>query len=283
MARPGRGPLLAAVLAVVAGGCAGGGARPPAGAADPAVAPWQVPPAAVGTQRLYRMSYDGPQQGGSFRLSLRLASRQRYEVRAVDPAGRSLWTLAVSGEEGLWLDHRARAACRLAGNLDLAAAELTPFPLPAVPALLLGRLPAEPAGPVEEAAGAGEEDDEGEGDVGEAAVGVGGDGVVRIAYRDARERRWTATLEGGEPRSWSMSEVGAGSPSLWWLRRGGEAVLSDRIRGAQLRWRQTLAEPLGEGLAAPRVPADFSEVPCDALYGGRPAAASPFDTTGKPF
>jgi hypothetical protein len=230
--------------------------RTPADAATP---PWQIPPSALGTQRLYRVSYDSGDGGGSFRLSLRVASPERYQVRAVDPVGRSLWTLEVAGEEGLWLDHRAGAACRLAGRLDVAAGQLTPFPLAAVPALLLGRLPEAPAGPVE---AIGDEDSAVVNAEPAAREPRGG----RIAYHDALGRRWVAVLEDGVPRSWSMSEREGQAPGLWWLRRGGEAVLSDRVRGVQLRWRESLTEPLGGGLAAPAVPADFTEVPCETLY-----------------
>lgn len=257
--------LLAAAL--LAPGCAGRAA--PATVADPAVAPWQVPAGALGTQRLYRVGYDGPDGGGSFRLTLRLAAPDRYQVRAVDPVGRALWSLDVAGDRGLWLDHRADAACRLTGSLDLAAGQLTPFPLVSLPALLLGRLPAAPAGPLEEpgpeaderAAEAGAGDDV-EGDAAPAAAAD-----LRLAFADAQDRRWSATLEAGEPVSWAMSEPGAASPTVWWRRHAGEHLLSDRARGVQLRWRESVVEPLRGGLAPLEVPAAFRLVPCSALYG----------------
>ncbi|HEX2164895.1 MAG TPA: hypothetical protein VHM02_13190 [Thermoanaerobaculia bacterium] len=224
-----------------------------------------MPSTTVGTQRLYRVGYDGPDGGGSFRLTLSLAAPERYRVRAVDPVGRALWSLDVDGEEGLWVDHRAEAACRLAGSLDLAAGRLTPFPLASLPALLLGRLPASPAGEVEEP-GAGEAGEEPE------AAAAGDTAGRRLAFADAQGRRWSATLgDDGAPRSWAMTEPGDAAPSVWWRRRGGDGVLSDRVRGIQLTWSQSVVEPLPEALAPLAAPPSFHEVPCEVLYAAPPA------------
>lgn len=245
--------LLALTAAVLAPGCAGRRAAP-ATAADLAADPWQVPPGALGTQRLYRVGYEGPDGGGSFRLTLRLAAPERYQVRAVDPVGRALWSLDVAGSGGLWLDHRADAACRLSGSLELAAGQLTPFPLASLPALLLGRLPAAPAGPLEEPAA-------------EAVEEAAEAGDRRLAFADAEGRRWRATLAAGAPVSWAMSEPGEAAPSVWWRRHAGEHLLSDRARGVQLRWRESVVEPLRGALAPLEVPAGSRLVPCSALYG----------------
>lgn len=262
-----RTPLLVGPFVVLAfflvSGCAG--RQAPLTPADPDAAPWEVPSTAVGTQRLYRVGYDGPDGGGSFRLTLSLAAPERYRVRAVDPVGRALWSLDVDGEEGLWVDHRAEAACRLAGSLDLAAGRLTPFPLASLPALLLGRLPASPAGEVEEP-GAGEAAEEPE------AAAAGDTAGRRLAFADAQGRRWSATLgDDGAPRSWAMTEPGDAAPSVWWRRRGGDGVLSDRVRGIQLTWSQSVVEPLPEALAPLAAPPSFHEVPCEVLYAAPPA------------
>lgn len=257
--------LLALAAGLLAPGCAGRRAAP-ATAADLDAAPWHVPPSALATQRLYRVGYDGPDGGGSFRLTLRLAAPERYQVRAVDAIGRALWSLDVAGTSGLWLDHRADAACRPSGSLEVAAGELTPFPLASLPALLLGRLPAAPAGPLEEAgpevvdeAAAGDED----GDEVAAPAAVGD---RRLAFADAEGRRWSATLAAGAPVSWAMSEPGGAAPTVWWHRLAGEHLLSDRARGVQLRWRESVVEPLRGALAPLEVPAGFQLVPCSALY-----------------
>ncbi len=49
-------------------------------------------------------------------------------------------------------------------------------------------------------------------------------------------------------------------------------MLSDRVRGVQLRWRETLAEPSPGPLAAALPPEGFAERPCAGLYG---AASGP--------
>lgn len=208
-------------------------------------AAWSLPTAELGSQRLYRVSYDGPEENGSFRLTLLLETPERYQVRTVDPLGRALWTLDVAGEQGLWTDHRNRLFCRLDGAFDLAAARLAPFPLPALPALLLGRLPAPPATPVE------------------------GEGDGRISYRDAEGRRWSARLADGLPAAWTL--YGEDGPSLLWSRQGDESYLSDRLRGSQLRWREVvregLAEPLPARLPSAR-PAGYREADCATAYAG---------------
>jgi hypothetical protein len=67
-----------------------------------------------------------------------------------------------------------------------------------------------------------------------------------------------------------MSEPGEAAPSVWWRRHADEHLLSDRARGVQLRWRESVVEPLRDALAPLDVPAGFRLVPCSALYG-RPA------------
>ena len=55
-------------------------------------------------------------------------------------------------------------------------------------------------------------------------------------------------------------------PSVWWRRHDGEHLLSDRARGVQLRWRESVVEPLPGPLAPLDVPEGFALVPCAALY-----------------
>lgn len=205
----------------------------------PDAEPWRLPAGELATQRLLRVAYDGPDGEGSFKLTLRLAADGRYQARAVDPFGRALWTLDATDDGGLWIDHRAEAACRLAGRLDVAAARLTPFPLAALPALLLGRLPAAPAGAVER-----------DGD--------------RLDFRDAEDRRWTARLAAGAPAAWTL--WADGEPALWWRAGDGEASLSDRRRKTQLRWRQVVREALDGSLETAAVPAGYALVDCAQFY-----------------
>ncbi len=235
-------PLLAAA------GCSG--LRPPRLAADGA-APWQIPPAAFGSQRLYRVSYQGPRGEGSFRLTLRLAAAERYQVMAVDPLGRAIWSLDVESERGLWLDHRNRGYCNFNGSFDVADVPLSPFPLLSLPALLLGRLPAEPTA---------------------APQAKGRD----LTFHDDQERRWTARLEGDQVGSWTLWNDD-GQPAVLWVRRDDWAILSDRGQGAQVRWKEVLAEKLPKALAALRIPPGFEEEDCQSASG---PSGAPSETPG---
>lgn len=208
-------------LAALVAGCASAPIAAPA-----EVPPWQVPAAALGTQRLYRVAYSGKEGQGSFRLTLHLTTPDRYQVRAVDPVGRALWTLDVEGERGLFLDHRSRAYCVFTGRFDISGVPLAPFPLMSLPALLVGRVPAEPA----------------------SSPRTSGSEIV---FEDAGGRRWRAVLARGEVARWTVWE--GEEPAYWWARRDGWAILSDRREGAQVRWREVLAEPLA-GEPQPAVP-----------------------------
>jgi hypothetical protein len=243
-------PLLGLLLAAA---CAA--ARPP-GAGD--APPWQLPAAALGSQRLYRVAYSEAQGEGSFRLTLHLAAAERYQVRATDPVGRALWTLDVDGARGLLLDHRSRAYCLFSGRFDLSGVPLAPFPLGSLPGLLLGRLPVEPAGTPRQSG-------------------------AEVAFADAAGRRWQATLADGVPVRWTAWE--GDEPAYWWARRDGWAILSDRRRGVQVRWREVLVEPLVTP-PAPLVPpegyrqADCAAPPEETPPPAPPGAAGQFDSPG---
>jgi hypothetical protein len=269
--------LLLAVVASLASGCASS-RRPeltPSGAAEQdaargpdagtataaspaALPPWEVPPDALGTQTLYRVTVTGAEGEGSLKLTLRLAAAGRYQVQAVDPLGRGLWSLDVEGDRGLWLDHRARLVCRLDGALDLDFLPLGPLSLAALPPLLLNRLPLPPAVPEavtrRAVAGAG------------AAGAASGGGAEEVAYGDAAGRRWTGVLRGGRLQSWALAQNDGGEPILSWVSSGGWSVLSDRRRGVQVRWRQAVREPLRQ-LAPLAVPPDYGAGRC-ARGGG---------------
>ncbi|HEX5758285.1 MAG TPA: hypothetical protein VF121_03745 [Thermoanaerobaculia bacterium] len=156
-------------------------------------------------------------------------------MRAVDPVGRALWTLDVQGTRGLFLDHRGRAYCRFEGRFDISGLPLGPFPLLSLPALLLERVPGEPAAPPRQS---GRE----------------------VVFEDAARRRWTATLQGGQVASWTVWE--GEEPAYWWVRREGWAILSDRRQGAQVRWRLVVAEPLAEPPAPLAPPQGFRPGDC---------------------
>jgi hypothetical protein len=190
----------------------------------------------MGTQRLYRIGYSGPEGEGSFRMTLRLAALERYQVQAADPVGRALWSLDVTGERGLFLNHRAHSSCVFEGSFDLSGVPLGPFPLLTLPALLLGRVPAQPAAPPQTQ---GRE----------------------LTFRDAAERTWTVDVgSAGVVESWTLAEKGA--PTVWWIRQDNWAILSDRTRGVQVRWRQVLSERLEKELAVLQTPTGYREEAC---------------------
>lgn len=230
---------------------AGGGTEPeaeqstsvamPESATPAATEPWQIPPKEMGQQSLFRVQYDGPEGQGGFRLTLRFEAPDRYRVTTVDAVGRAVWNLSVEGESGLWVDHRNQRFCRFQGLLGLASVPLSPFALPALPALLFGRLPEPPAAPpfVSE---------------------------QLLEYRDRSGRRWTARLEAGEILQWTVWEND--EPAVWWGLRGEEAILSERAEGIQLRWRRVLTEPLGE---LPALPSLDERYVSDCLQAANPA------------
>jgi hypothetical protein len=225
--------LLLATILLALSACAVGPRPAPVGGHG--VPAWQIPAGELGTQRLYRVSYSGPEGEGSFRMTLRLASAERYQVQAVDPIGRSLWSLDVAEGRGLFLNHRARTSCVFQGSFDLSGVPLGPFPLLTLPALLLGRVPSEPAAPPEEH---GRE----------------------ISFHDTADRVWSATVREGVVERWTLSESGA--PTVWWFRQDNWAILSDRARGVQVRWREALSERLGKEPAPLEVPAGYREAEC---------------------
>lgn len=217
------GLLAAAVLA----GCMLVTPKPvaPAAGAPPALPPWSIAEADLASQRLFRVHYSGPEGDGSFRVTLRLATPDAYQVTAADALGRPVWSLAVDGDHGLFLDHARQRFCRFGGALDLESLPLAPFPLPSLPALLLGRLPAVPAADLVKTRGA------------------------RVDYRDEKDRRWSAIVEDGRVRQWTLWIDD--TPTVWWTHAGEEAVLSDRRDSVQVRWRESLREPMPGPLPAP--------------------------------
>jgi hypothetical protein len=222
--------------------------------------PWQVPAAAYGSQILYRVGVAGPEGEGSLKLTLRLASPERYQAQAVDPLGRAVWGLDVEGDRGLWLDHRGHRYCRLSGALDLAFLPLGPLSLSALPPLLLGRLPVPPADPAIVSRGTS------------SARGGGGNGAGgdTVAYRDAAGRGWSAALRGGQVVSWGLWQDATAAPILSWANSGSWSVLSDRRKGLEVRWQEAVREPLRA--LVPMTPrSDYRQSTCTAAA----APASP--------
>ncbi|MFP3941541.1 MAG: hypothetical protein ACLF0P_14675 [Thermoanaerobaculia bacterium] len=242
-------PVLATLLATSLISCAGAPAPRVPGPEAPAVTPWALPPGAYPTQSLFRFQYDGPEGEGTLRLVLRLADPERYRLSVADRLGRPAVTVDAGPGGGYLLDHRESLACRLDAEVRIEEIPLDPLPLDAVPAVLLGRLPAAPR----------------EGTAAE-------DEARRLSFQDAAGRRWTAELAGragqaapasdpaGEPVSWTLWR--GGEPVLWWRRTDGEMLLSNRDRGVQMRWRKVGREPLAEPLPPPGIPPGYAPGTC---------------------
>ncbi|HUP43374.1 MAG TPA: hypothetical protein VM599_09200 [Thermoanaerobaculia bacterium] len=225
------------------GACAGAprpAAIPPPGAA----APWELPAGSFPSQRLFRLHYDGSEGEGALRLVLRLAGPERYRLTIADRLGRPLYAIDAAAAGGLLVDHREHRFCPLTPDLRLAELPLEPVPLVALPAVLLGRLPAAPR-PGERPAPGGAE----------------------LSFRDAEGRRWSAELSAGAPVAWTLWLEG--EPAVWWRSAGAESVLSDRRRGLQMSWREVGSEPLAEPLPPPAPPEGYEPGECGSVETDR--------------
>ena len=241
---------IAAGAAAMALAC-GTGARAPAvgpagDVASMAGLPWELPAAALGTQRLYRASYDGPEGDGSFRATLRLAAPDRFELAVADRLGRPLYALRVEGTEGWWLDQRRDLVCRDLSRLELPGLEAGPVEARALPRLLLGRLPATPSGAGQRGIGAPE------------AGGSGAEPALAadLEVRDVTGRRWTASRDRAGLVHWALRDA-VGEAVWWWQRDRRGGVLSGR-EGRRLQWQEVVVEPLA-ALPPGRVPAGVEE------------------------
>ncbi len=222
------------MLALGVAGCASVPIAPVPGDANTSVSVASIPTAELETQRLYRVRYQGPQGDGSLRLVLKLEAPDRFSIAASDTFGRAVWSLAFADSETRIVDHRAKTHCATGADVRVPEAALAPLPIGLLPSVLLGRLPVMP-------------ERLGEGEV--------------LDFLDSAGRRWTARIEEGEPRAWTLWR--GGEPSLWWQPQGtGGGVLSHRS-GSQFRWRETGNEPLATSTEPPPPPDGYPRVSCD--------------------
>jgi hypothetical protein len=240
-ARRGRALLVVAALLPLAGCASAAHRRAPAMPLTPAAHAWELPSGAFPTQRIYQGSYNGPEGSGSFRATLRLVAADRFRLDASDRLGRLFWSAGEDGARGWWIDHRTETWCDDLASLALPGLGAGPVSGVALPALLLGVVPATP--------------------VGSPAV----DGHELVLH-DAAGRRWSATLDdSGRVLAWTL--FARDEPVWWWRRQGRGGVLSQRQGearpGRQLEWQEVVAEPLGTALAAFTPPAGYARS-CDA-------------------
>jgi len=223
-------------------------------------APWQIAATDLHTQRLYRVRLESrkPDQKGQngdrgrFKLTLRLATPSLYQLNAVDPLGRGLWTLHVDGDQGLLVDYRDRRACSYGGDVDLTNLQLGPFPMRRLPAAILGRLPVEPSP----------------------------GGAIRrrgstVEVLDRAARRWTATVEGAQILDWRLDPPDGGPGVHYTLEPGGWRRLVDPREGLTLEWREIVVEGSAAPPTPPQIPEKFARGGCAAADAVAPTKASP--------
>jgi hypothetical protein len=199
---------------------------------DPAL--WTLPAEELGTQRIVRFRYQGPGDDGTLYLTLRLERRDRYTLEAnARLLGKSVFRLMVDDGRAIYLDLQRSEYCRFERAIEISAVPLGPLPFDVLPALLLGRLPTEPASPVRPGGEAGD-----------------------LGFRDRDGREWTVQVRDGRLARWTLWRDG--EPAVWWLDDGSTAYLSAREEGLQLRWRAGAPEPLHAPLQAPSVPDGFT-------------------------
>ncbi|MGH9464317.1 MAG: hypothetical protein ACRD0X_01640 [Thermoanaerobaculia bacterium] len=197
---------------------------------------WVLPDRLVGTQHLFRVTVSGPRASGSGRLALVLATLDRYQLRTTDALGRALWSFELVPAGWLLVDPRSERYCRGSAGPALPEIDLGVLPPAALPAVLLGFLPAAPA--TIDASSA------------------------TLDWLDASGRRWTARRDGARAVAWTRWQDGR--PLAWWTRVEDGGILSHR-NGVQVRWREVAGEPLPGPVAALSPPVGYREASCDEL------------------
>jgi hypothetical protein len=223
----------ALLLMLLAGGCRSlvpAPAIPAAGLHEP---PWKLPEEALRTQRLYRARYAGLEGEGSFLMTLRLHSEERFQLTAADRLGGRLWALEAAAAGGVWIDFRRQVFCPRPEQVPLL--DWGPAgALVALPRVLLGRLPAAATAVASVTAGPG-----------------------RLDLVDELGRQWTALVGAGGVEQWVLWE--AGEVAWRWRRQGREAVLAQGGNGRQVSWQEIAAEPLARPPEPLEVPRGFRE------------------------
>lgn len=230
--------VLCAVTLGCASGSLGGLLQPSArqGTAEM----WQVPPGAYPSQRLYRIRYEGPdEQRASFKLTLYLVGERQYRMLAADGLGRKLWTLDLDATgHATWLDHRNKELCHLGPADRLGFLPIARLPLVALPRLLLGRMPSEPAANLEKY-------------------------DTHLTFLDRQGLRWNGSFAADELQWWTQLE---GEESIAWWRRedDGGGTYAHRSSKQELRWKEVVRETLVGPLEPLEIPSRFSESICTA-------------------
>ena len=211
-------------------------------------AAWELPAASIGTQRIFRLHYDGPEGEGSLKIALRIQSPYRFQLTGADRLGRKHWGLDVDRGEAVWIDFDRETHCIGSPSVSLPGWSDGPVRLDSLPAILLGSLP-------------------GRGSGSEPPRRIPrSDGGTRLELEDASGQRWTAQLDGrDELRSWTLWQQGR--PTWWWRREGQGGRLSQRDEGRQLSWEEVITEKLSGEVPSLEIPESFPHV-CSSPSGG---------------
>ncbi|MFN7940564.1 MAG: hypothetical protein U0X73_03125 [Thermoanaerobaculia bacterium] len=190
---------------------------------------------------LYRLEASSAAGSVTLRVALRMASAGRFEAAASDLFGRPVWRLLWQEDAGVWIDHRGSTLCRLAATRDVSLPDLgLELQAPELPAILLGRLPAAPAGEV---------------------TSSSAPSTPTLRFLDAAGRRWSAEFDPHGVASWTLWRDH--QPALWWRREERGGTLSARFAGAQVHYRElTRSRPETVPELAPP-PSDYRETSCD--------------------
>ncbi|MCH9647940.1 MAG: hypothetical protein K0U98_06850 [Deltaproteobacteria bacterium] len=202
--------------------------------------PWEIPAEAFKSQRLYRFHASGKGGRGRFRLTLRLASPDRFQLSATDPLGRSLWSLHFRDRKAILIEHREKRSCHFDETIDLSELYLGSFPLRFLPAVLLGRVPGLP----------------------QSALEPLGEPDGPLSFVDSVGQRWSVALNQGTVVGWTLEDPAGEIVAILQRESGGWSVLEEPRRQLKLRWREVVREPLEDELEAPEVPPSYREGGC---------------------
>lgn len=158
----------------------------------------------------------------SFKMVLRLARSDRFDLAATDPFGRGLWRMGVDGATGSFVDDRERWSCHFDPRRPNALPRLD-WGLAAVdlPPVLLGRLPLS------------------------APAQVRATGPGESTLEDGLGRSWRVESDGRGVVAWLLDSA---TGTLSYRREERGAILTDEDAGTRVRWRELASESLAEPL-----------------------------------
>lgn len=171
------------------------------------------------------------------RMILDVDSSERYAITTKDRFGRGLWRLESGSAGALLVDDRRKLYCRAADGVRIPEMALESLPLDELPAVLLGRLPANLVRSSETGESRADE------------------------YRDRRDRRWTVRGAPARPESWTVWE--SEEPWLWWRRHESDGGVLSHRGGSQFRWKLVAKEARSGVFETVEPGAQYVPIDCD--------------------